>query len=65
MSTEDLHPANDPDLAHLLDLLAMLPGPSEDREFWAAVQNHGRGQPEPVTENLKYVYEKMASIWLT
>jgi hypothetical protein len=64
MSVKGLHPAQDPDLAHLLDLLAMLPGPTEDREFWAAVQNHGRGHPEPVTQNLNYVYEKMAHIWL-
>jgi len=54
-------PDTDPDLAHLIDLLAMLPGPTEDREFWNAVQ----AQTWPATPGteLEYIYEKMAAIW--
>ena len=57
-------PDGDPDLEHLFELLRMLPGPGEDRPFWAAVQAHAQGQdPESATE-VNYVFEKMAGIWL-
>jgi hypothetical protein len=48
---------DDPDLQHLFDLLRMLPGPTEDREFWTEVQHHTL----PDTQ-LGYVYEKMTLI---
>jgi hypothetical protein len=52
--------SDDPDLAHLFELLRMLPGPRENPEFWTAVQNQSlRGT------QLGYVFEKMSSIWRT
>lgn len=48
--------ADDPDLAHLFELLRMLPGPAENREFWTAVH------PSGDASRLSYVYEKMSVI---
>src|ERR1700722_1566198 len=58
-------PATDPDFAHLLDLLAMLPGPTEDRAFWAAVWPRGQAPDHPLAENTDYVFEKMSAIPIT
>ncbi len=62
--------ASDPDVAHLFDLLAVLPGPTEDRKFWAAVQaNALASRPaleeteSPGKDELDYVYEKMSNVW--
>lgn len=52
-------PNDDPDINHLFELLSMLPGPTENRDFWTEVQHRAVG---PDT-NLGYVYEKMTSIW--
>jgi hypothetical protein len=63
VSIDPQTPAADPDLAHLFDLLAMLPGPIENRAFWDAVQAFVLREPEPPAGYPTYVYEKMANIW--
>lgn len=51
--------SDDPDLAHLFELLRMLPGPRENPKFWAAVADHtGDGGT-----SVGYVFEKLSLIW--
>jgi hypothetical protein len=51
-----IDPASDPQIVHLLDLLSMLPGPTQNPRFWAAVDAAG-SDSEP---SLAYIFEKMS-----
>jgi hypothetical protein len=53
--------SDDPDLAHLFELLRMLPGPHDDPGFWTSVQHQVVGS----NTSLGYVFEKLSAIWRT
>jgi hypothetical protein len=52
---------DDPDLAHLFDLLGALPAPREATEFWTAVQHQALGSGTA----LGYVFQKLTGIGRT
>ena len=50
--------SDDSDLAHLFELLRMLPGPGDNSAFWgevAAQVNHGT--------SVNYLFQKLVNIW--
>jgi hypothetical protein len=64
MSASEPHirPADDSDFAHLLDLVRMLPGPTDAPDFWAAVQNLGHPGTGRDTQPANYVFKRLTAI---
>jgi hypothetical protein len=44
---------DDPDLAHLFELLSMLPGPTQNGEFWTAVNQRVTGDKGPLATSTR------------
>lgn len=60
MPEGDENPLYDPDLRHLLDLIALLPPPGRNDPFWRRIATHYRSHGETVEGATGYILEKIS-----